>query len=109
MEIRKGSIKDFVGSWSSGLGYLIIEDSETGNTEQIPCDNGPTVRVLENCFGNVITQDHTAQGKGYRDREIYWAMDDMGLVLGGFTTVEDASPELIEAYEDQKTLVKEGG
>ena len=101
MAIRKGKIKNFVGSWSSGLGYLLIQDSANGEIEQDPCDNGPTVRALEDCFGNVITPGHTARGKGYRDKEIYWNMDEMGLVLGGFTPVEDASFELIQAYENQ--------
>ncbi len=109
MEIRKGRIKDFIGSWSSGLGFLIIEDDETGETEQVPCDNGPTVRALENCFGDVITPNHTAKGNGYRDKEIFWSMGELGLVLGGFTPVEDASPKLIEAYGKQKSLIEEGG
>ena len=101
MAIRKGTIKDIVGSWSSGLGYLLIQDSETGEIEQVPCDNGPTVRTLEQCFGNVITAGHTAKGKGYRDREIFWSMDEMGLVLGGFTPVENATFELIQTFEGQ--------
>ncbi len=108
MEIRKGIINDFRGSWGSGLGFLDIQDSETEEIEQVPCDNGPTVRALENCFGNVITPDHTANGNGYRDKEIFWGMGELGLVLGGFTPVEDASLELIEAYENQKALIKKG-
>ncbi|TES90052.1 MAG: hypothetical protein E3J87_00780 [Candidatus Cloacimonadota bacterium] len=109
MEIRKGEIINFIGSWGSGLGFLVIQDSETEEIEQVPCDNGPTVRALENCFGNVITPDHTANGNGYNDKEIFWSMGELGFVLGGFTPVEDASPELIEAYENQKTLIKKGG
>ncbi|MBA7634804.1 hypothetical protein ES703_42402 [subsurface metagenome] len=109
MVIRKGRIKDFIGSWSSGLGFLVIEDSETGEIEQLPCDNGPTVRALENCFGDVITPNHTAKGNGYRNQEIFWSMDELGLVLGGFTPVEDAPFELVETYENQKQSVKRGG
>ena len=108
MEIRRGILSGFGGSWGSGLGFLVIQDSETGEIEQVPCDNGQTVRALENCFGNVITPDHTANGSGYKDKEIFWSMGELGLVLGGFTPVEDASPEFIEAYENQQTLVKEG-
>ena len=109
MEIRKGVIKNFAGSWGSGLGYLVIEDSETGQTEQVPCDNGCTVRALETCFGDVITGGHTANGKGYEDQEIFWGMGEVGLVLGGFTPVADASFELVEAFENQKSLIKKGG
>lgn len=102
MEIRKGKILSFQGSWGSGLGSLIIQDSETEQVESIPCDNGSTVRSLEACFGNVITPGHTANGNGYKNKEIFWGMDDMGLVLGGFSPVEDALPKLVEEYEKQK-------
>jgi len=105
MEIRKGRIVNFSGSWGSGLGFLIIRDSKTGEVEKVPCDNGATVRALENCFGNVITKGHTAQGKGHRDKEIFWSMDEMGLVLGGFTPVNGATFELVDAYENQKNLI----
>ena len=33
MEIRKGKLLQFGGSWLSGIGYLLIEDSETGAKE----------------------------------------------------------------------------
>jgi len=102
MEIRKGIIKDFQGSWGSGLGTLIIKDSETGVTDHLSCDNAATVRALEACFGNVITEGHTADGKGYKDQEVFWSMDDMGLVLGGFTPTEHAPFELVEKYKNQK-------
>ena len=95
MEIRKGRLIEFRGSWGSGLGTLEIEDSETSECEPVPCDNGATVRALEVAFGNVITNSHTANGNGYKGREVYWSLDELGLVLGGFTPVEDASPELV--------------
>ena len=94
MEIRKGRLIQFRGSWGSGLGTLEIEDSETGEREQVPCDNGATVRALEAAFGNVITDGHTANGGGYKGREVYWSLDELGLVLEGFTPVEDGSPAL---------------
>ncbi|GAH87668.1 unnamed protein product, partial [marine sediment metagenome] len=62
MEIRKGRLIQFRGSWGSGLGTLEIEDSETGEHEHIPCDNSATVRALETAFGDVITNGHTANG-----------------------------------------------
>ncbi len=97
MEIRKGRLIQFSGSWGSGLGRLEIEDSETGVHEFVPCDNGATVRALEGAFGNVITDEHTANGSGYKDQEVYWSLDEFGLVLEGFTPVEEASPELVAA------------
>lgn len=87
--MRKGIIKKFSGSWGSGLGFLIIEDSVTGEVESVPCDNGPIVRALEGCFGNVIGNNHNVKkDAGYIDQEIYWDYDDLGLTLEGFTPVE---------------------
>ena len=94
MNIRKGKLIRFSGSWGSGLGTLEIEDSVTGVHQCVPCDNGTTVRALEAAFGNVITPGHTANGNGYRGQEVYWSYDELGLVLGGFTPVEEASPDL---------------
>ncbi len=99
MEIKKGRLIQFRGSWGSGLATLEIEDSETGAHELIPCDNGATVRALEAAFGNVITPGHTANGDGYKGQEVYWSFDELGLVLEGFTPVEDASPELVDCYQ----------
>ena len=94
MENRKGRLIQFGGSWGSGLGTLEIEDSETGEHELVLCDNGATVRALEAAFGNVITPAHTANGNGYKGQEVYWSYDELGLVLEGFTPVEDGLPAL---------------
>ncbi|MBA7622235.1 hypothetical protein ES703_29609 [subsurface metagenome] len=99
MEVKKGRLIQFRGSWGSGLATLEIEDSETGAHELIPCDNGATVRALEAAFGDVITPGHTANGDGYKGKEVYWSFDELGLVLEGFTPVEDASPELVDCYQ----------
>jgi len=87
--IKKGKILEFRGSWGSGLGTLFIEDSETGEVEAVLCENGPTVRALEAAFGNVITPGHSACGSGHKGQEIFWSVDDLGL-LSGFTPVEQA-------------------
>ena len=102
MQIRKGKLLQFHGSWMSGLGSLDIEDSETGQVESVPCDNGATVRALESCFGNVITPGHTAGGDGYKGQEVYWSYDEYGMMLGGFTPVSEASEELNELYEKER-------
>ena len=99
--MRKGITVNFRGSWGSGLGYLDIEDSETKQVEAVPCDNASTVRALEAAFGNVITPGHTANGPGYKGQEIYWDYDEIGLVLGGFSPVDQASDELVEAYNNK--------
>lgn len=89
--MNKGTIIQFRGSWSSGMGFLVIKDSKTGEVQSIPCDNAPTVRALEACFGDTITEGHTANGKGYIGKEIYWDYDEMGLMLEGFTPVDEQS------------------
>jgi len=94
MEIRKGRLIQFRGSWGSGLGILEIKDSETGECEPVPCDNGATVRALEAAFGNVITDGPTANGDGDKGQAVYWSLDELGLVLEGFTPVEDGLPDL---------------
>ena len=94
MEIRKGRLIQFCGSWGSGLGVLEIEDSETGVPEHVHCDNGATIRALEAAFGDVITEGHTANGNGYKGREVYWSYDEFGFVLEGFTPVAAAPPIL---------------
>lgn len=83
--MKTGIIKNFIGSWSSGLAYLLIEDCKTHQIEQVPCENGETVRALESCFGNTITEGHTADGEGYKNKKIKWCYDEMGLMLAGFT------------------------
>ena len=89
MERRKGIIRQFRGSWGSGIAHLDIEDSKTGVVESIPCENTSTVRALEAAFGSVITEGHTANGNGYHRQEVYWSCDWLGL-LEGFTPVEQA-------------------
>jgi hypothetical protein len=97
MEIMKDRIVALRGSWGSGLATLIME----GN--QVFCENGPTVRAMDACFGNVIGEGHTIDNEkgGHVGREIFYSLDEMGITLGGFTPVEEASDELLAAYEAQ--------
>ncbi len=104
MDIEKGIILEFRGSWNSGLGALIIQDSISEEIKTVHCENGATVRALEGCFGNVIAEGHSVeQGEdaGYYNQEIFYTCDDMG-IFEGFTPVEEASEELMEAYEAQE-------
>ena len=121
MEIQKGIITGFSGSWMSGLGYIHIQDSdEPWINQSIPCDNASTVRALDARFGNVIGPGHTVNNDpeqrrdengrflpkpGHLGKEIFWSYDEIGMIFGGFTPVEEASPELVEAYETQSDQV----
>jgi len=86
--VGHGVINGFRGSWMSGLGQLVIDGIA------IPCDNAPTVRALEAAFGGVIAPGHTVSQEAIQGKEVYYSMDDMGLVLESFTPVD--SPELEE-------------
>lgn len=99
MNVHKGKILGLKGSWLSGLAMLTVE-TETGAIKDIPCDNAPTVRALEAAYGNVIQPGHRFSMAAIKGKEIFYSLDDMGLVLAAFTPVEDASEELIEAYEE---------
>jgi len=102
--VKKGIIRGFSGSWGSGIGFLLIED-EAGTILRVPCENGQTVRSLEACFGDVIGDGHCVRNDdkaGYMGREIYWIYEDIGILLGGFVSVEEAPESLVEAYESGK-------
>ena len=98
MCIKKGKIMGFRGSWMSGLGALLIED-EAGVVVSVPCENAPMVRALEGAFGGVIADNHSVDPQGgHIGQEIYYSMDEMGLVLQAFTPVSEASQEMIDEY-----------
>ena len=92
----RAHILSFHGSWLSGLAVLEVL-LVNGNTRLIYCENAPTVRALETCFGNIIGPNHTAGiPPEVRDREIIVSVDEMGLLLG-FTPVEDwTGPEVAD-------------
>ena len=102
--MQKGTILSFRGSWSSGLGFLYIQDSVTKQIEAVPCENGPTVRALEGAFGNVMGEGHTVKmDGGHIGKEIYWDYDDLGVILEAFAPVDDAPDKVVKAYEFQHT------
>ena len=98
-KIKRGVIKGFSGSWGSGIATLSIQDSKTGKVDDVHCENAPTTRVLQDVFGDTITPGHTANGKGYLDKEIFWTMDDMGLMFGGFVPVGSLTEEELARME----------
>lgn len=94
MTIERGTIVGLEGSWGSGIAHLVLEYE--GETVRVPCDNGPTVRALDSAFPGFITPGHSADNGVIAGQEIYYTYDDMGLMLAGFTPVEEAD-EAIEA------------
>ena len=88
---KKGTIVGFNGSWMSGLATLILED------DQVFCDNGATVRVLDAAYPGFITEGHRVDDSVIRGKVIYYDTDFMG-VLEAFTPEEMwTGPELDES------------
>ncbi len=81
--VHRGIIEGFAGSWHSGLAMMMISG------RLVHCDNAPTVRALDVCFGNVITNVHTVNVKAIRGKDIVYSYDEMGLVLAAFTPTRD--------------------
>lgn len=101
--IRKGKIVGFHGNWMSGMAMLRLVGDD-GVEESVPCDNGCTVRALNAAFGDVIGNGHTVkQDGGHVGQVVYYAMDDLGLCLAGFVPEAEASMELVEAYEEERS------
>jgi hypothetical protein len=99
MEVFKGRIVAFGGSWGSGLGTLVIDDEKRGRVS-ILCENGATVRALDAAFCNVIGDAHDVKTDGgHVGQGIYYSTDDFG-ILEAFTPVDDAPPELVRIYEE---------
>ena len=73
-----GTIQRFEGSWGSGLAFLLVDGVP------IPCDNSQTVRSLDDCFGDVITEDHCVNQKAIEGKRIAYKMDDFGITMEMF-------------------------
>ena len=81
--IYRGIIEGFMGTWMSGLGTLIISG------HFVHCENAPTVRALDGCFGDVIAEGHTVNQKSILGKDIVYSMDEMGLILEAFTPTKE--------------------
>jgi len=79
--VHRGIIEAFFGSWMSGLGSLLVSGCP------VHCDNAPTVRAMDGCFGNVIAAGHTVNQKAIRGKDIVYSTD--GFVLEGFTPTKE--------------------
>ena len=91
-KMNRGTINGFHGSWMSGIATLIIDG------RPVPCENTTTARTLDAAFGDVIISGHTVDSNAIAGKEIYWSMDEMGLVLGGFTPVD--APEMEDEVDE---------
>lgn len=97
-DIYRGIIRGFGGIPMSGLGTLAIEN-ENGMMEYINCDNGQTVRSLENAFGNVIGDSYDVkEDGGHIGQDIYYHVDFLGC-LEWFISVKKAPKDFVEEYE----------
>jgi hypothetical protein len=79
LDYHVADIRSFRGSWSSGLGHLVVEDME-GETFFIPCDNAPTIRALDSMFGNVIAPNHSVNQSAIEGKRILYHLDDLGVL-----------------------------
>lgn len=82
MNQYRGKIVEFRGSFSSGMAMLVINDRVRG-VVSVPCENAPTVRALDACFGNVIGAGHTVRSDGgHIGQDIFYSIDDLGILVG---------------------------
>jgi len=77
--VHRGKIEGFRSSWLSSLGTLIISG------RPVTCENVPTVRALDACFGNVIAPDYSVNQKAIQGKDIVYSMDLTGLMFEAFT------------------------
>lgn len=92
-DLERGTIVGLSGSWGSGIAMLMIKDDK-GKVNMIACDNATTIRSLDACYGDVITEGHGINLKNVIGKEIFYSMTDYG-VVEGFTPVEDMENENI--------------
>lgn len=107
VQVSRGIIEAFTGSWMSGLATLVISG------RPVHCENGATVRALDACFGDVIGPGHTVNVDAIKGKDIVYSMDEMGLVMAAFTPTEEwrdrngdeQTPEIGQDLEIQVTEV----
>lgn len=96
-----GTIVSFKGSWGSGIATLVVED-DNHIEHPILCENAPTVRALDACFGDVITPNHSVNQSSIVGQSIVYFLDDMMGMLSGFTTEDEYADWLLGQEEGEK-------
>ncbi len=79
MELRRGVIVDFRGSWGSGLAGLVIEEEDKQVT--VYADSGPLGRALQSLYG-AACPGNTIDVSKIEGKEILFSTDDLGLLVG---------------------------
>src|SRR3989304_9217938 len=64
-----GTIKDFKATFGSGIATLILDVDGYG-LQAISCENGPTVRILDDMFPGFITPGHTVDPQVVKDQRV---------------------------------------
>lgn len=103
--MEKGKILGFRGTWGSGIATLTVKNLKTGEIENIPTDNAPTVRALESAYGNIISAGHTADISRIKGKIIYYDYTGWG-TLAGFVPEEEATLEVVESWERSKKKLR---
>ena len=71
---KVGTIEDFLGSWVSGIAYLVIDG------QAVPCENASTVQALDDLFGGVIAPGHVVNVKAIIGKRVAYKVDGSGLL-----------------------------
>ena len=85
--MQRATILDFKGTWGSGIAMLSLQVGN-GMKLDVPCENAQTVRALDSCFGGVISPGHGVNVEAIKGKEIYFGLDDLGM-LEGFSLVNE--------------------
>lgn len=71
-----------------------------GSLAQVRCDSTAVSRAFAECFPGFVSDHGAAIGQ-----EIFWVYDDLGIMLGGFVPVLEASGEVWEQFAGQHQMI----
>jgi len=108
MRIKRGIIRGLAGSYHSGIAILGVVDNETKELVKIPCENGQTIRALNNIFPGFIVGGYCADEAVILNKEIFYWYDDLGLLLAGIAPVCDETIIQFAHWEEQNESEKHG-
>lgn len=99
--VHRGEILGFEGSWASGMAMLLVNRivdigpdlKPVYERDNVPCDNGPTVRALAAAYPHVIGPGHTVNLDAIIGEEIEYTLDGIMGMLAGFSPVEEVEDE----------------
>jgi len=97
-KIYKGTIKDFKGTWNSGIATLILL-SDNNVENRVYCENASTVRALDAMFPGFIAEGHRANPDAIKDKVVFYSLE-YGFI-NWILPEEFADFEFIEQYNKQ--------